>query len=324
MTESQNTPHYHAIKDSGLRPKSRRAEYAETAVYLILASVLYTVSFHYFVTPCSFAPGGVGGILMLVKYFMRTTPESSLGIDLSPLVIIGVNLLLVAVTCRRLSREFLVRTLIESVLMTGMMLVLDNWIDPGYRFSIAGTPVVEDLATRLVASLFGGVTCGGALWCALKVNASTGGSDIVAAAIQRRSPHKSIAGMIFLVNSVIVLISAFLYRDNLMPVFLAFIFMFVTTKTCDVMMCGMKSALKFEVVTDHSEEISKEIIETLGHGATVVSAEGMFEHRERALLICVIKPRQVSRFKAIIDRYPGSFAYIGTVNEIIGKFNPQK
>ena len=132
------------------------------------------------------------------------------------------------------------------------------------------------------------------------------------------------AVIIFLINSLIVVISAFLYRDKLMPVFLAFIYMFVTTKTCDTMMCGMKAALKFEVVTDYGAEISKEIIETLGHGATVIPAEGMFEHRPRGLLICVIKPRQVSRFKAIISRYPGSFAYIGTVNEIIGKFNPQR
>lgn len=326
MTESQNlTPDYRAIKDAGLKPKSHRKELLETTFFIVLSSLLYTVSFHYFVAPSKFAPGGIAGILALVKYLFRVSPnEATNGVDFSSLLIIVINLLLVAATFRRLSREFLVRTLAESVLITGMMFVLDNWIDPSYRFSVTGGPVADELAARLVASLFGGVTCGAALWCALKVNASTGGSDIVAAAIQKRNPHQSMAGVIFFVNSLIVIVSAFLYRDNLMPVFLAFIYMFVTTKTCDTMMCGMKSALKFEVVTDYGEEISKEIIEKLGHGATVIPATGMFEHRQCGLLICIIKPRQVSKFKSIISRYPGSFSYIGTVNEIIGKFNPQR
>lgn len=238
MTESQDQPSdYRAIKDAGLKPRSRRAELAETVFFIVLSSLLYTVSFHYFVAPSNFAPGGIAGILALVKYLFRDSPDAlPSGLDLSPLLIIVINLLLVLATYRQLSREFLVRTLAESVLITALLFALDNWIDPGYRFTITGTPVAEELAARVVASVFGGVTCGAALWCALKVNASTGGSDIVAAAIQKRTPHKSMAVIIFLINSLIVVISAFLYRDNLMPVFLAFIYMFVTTKTCDTMM----------------------------------------------------------------------------------------
>lgn len=312
-------------KDFGMKQESRRRERLRSYAYLLLASLCYTISFHYFVAPSNFAPGGVGGIVALVKFMLRISPDATPGgIDFSPLLIIAVNLVLILCTVKQLSKTFLVRTLSVSVCMTAILFVLDNYIDPGYVFSIAGTPTVDDLATRIIAAIFGGVCCGFALQLALKANASTGGTDIVAAAIQKRNPHKSTAALIFAVNSVVVLVSAVLYKENLMPVFLAFLYMFVTTKTCDAMMLGMKSALKFEVVTDHGEEISKDVIKELGHGATVTPAEGMFERRKRSLLICVIQPRQVSRFKDILQRYPGSFAYIGTVNEIIGKFNHQK
>lgn len=316
---------YRAVKDAGLQAENRQAERARCVLYLLLSSLIYTLSFHYFVAPATFAPGGVAGLIAIVKFLFRISPDAlPLGIDFSPLLIISVNLILVLLIGRQLSREFLLRTMADSVLMTVFLFVLDNYIDPDYVFSISGTPVAEDLATRIIASVFGGVCCGLSLYFALTVNASTGGSDIIAAAIQKRNPHRSVAAVIFSVNSVIVLVSAFLYKDNLMPVFLSFIYMFITTRTCDTIMCGLKSALKFEVVTDHGEEISREIIEVLGHGATVMPAEGMFEHRMQSLLICVIKPRQVARFKTILAKYPGSFAYIGTVNEIIGKFNPQK
>ena len=86
-------------------------------------------------------------------------------------------------------------------------------------------------------------------------------------------------------------------------------------------MQGSKSALKFEVITEHADEISKEIILQLGHGVTITPAEGMFEHRKKQLLICVINPRQTAKFTSIISKYPGTFAYVGSVNEIIGKFN---
>ena len=90
------------------------------------------------------------------------------------------------------------------------------------------------------------------------------------------------------------------------------------------MMISSKSALKFEVVTEYAEEISKDIIEKLGHGVTVTPAVGMFEHHNKQLLICVISPRQVSKFQAIIRNYPDTFAYVGSVSEVIGKFNDDK
>lgn len=325
-TDGGVTPPYKAVKDSALsHPDSRKKQKAKSALLIFLSAFVYSVSFHYFVAPSNFAPGGVGGIVAIVKYIFRVSPDLTLGgMDYSPFLILLVNLPLALLTARSLSGEFLRRTVAESALVTIMLFVLDNFIDPTYVFSVGGAAEVADLATRLIASGLGGVCCGVSLWLALKANASTGGTDIIAAYLQKKNPHKSVAVMIFLVNSVIVLISVFFYHDSLMPVFLAFIYMFIAARTCDTVMYGGKSAVKFEVVTDCPTEIATEIIETLGHGVTVLAAKGMFEQKEHALLVCVMQPRKVPRFKEILSKYPGSFAYIGTVNEIVGKFNRQK
>ena len=86
-------------------------------------------------------------------------------------------------------------------------------------------------------------------------------------------------------------------------------------------MQGSKVALKFEVVTDHPDELSKELIDTLQHGVTVVPAKGMYAHQDRSLLICVVKKGQIEQFKEILKKYPDTFAYVGQVNEIFGTFN---
>lgn len=109
MTESQDQPSdYRTIKDAGLKPRSRRAELAETVFFIVLSSLLYTVSFHYFVAPSNFAPGGIAGILALVKYLFRVSPDAQpSGLDLSPLLIIVINLLLVLATYRSFRGSFL-------------------------------------------------------------------------------------------------------------------------------------------------------------------------------------------------------------------------
>ena len=75
------------------------------------------------------------------------------------------------------------------------------------------------------------------------------------------------------------------------------------------------------LIQEQEGKLLKDIIEEVGHGVTTIPAKGMFEGREKKLLICVIKPRQISKFQAVIEKYPDTFAYVGSVNEIIGKFN---
>ena len=205
--------------------------------------------------------------------------------------------------------------------MTVLLFLLDNVIDPLFRFSIGGVPMLEDMGMRILSAIFGGVMSGVALAISLRVKSSPGGADIVGAVLQKNHPHISVASMILAVNGAIAVVSLFIYRDNLTPVFLSIIFSYVSTVTCDRIVQGGKSVVKFEVVTEHAEEMSRRIIEELGHAVTVIPATGMFEHREKSLLICLICPRQMARFHEIIQEYPGAFAYFGSVGEVVGKFN---
>ena len=318
--ENKDKNVYGIEKDYFITPENKKLKLARDIIYVFLAALIYVVGFHYFVTTSNFAPGGVGGVVAIFKYVFKVTVNPS-EIDYSSLLFIGVNIPLLIPAWKILSKDFTIKTACTATLIGVMMFLLDNFIDPNYKFSITGEAVVSDTGTRLLAAITGGAVTGVSLAIALKVNSSTGGADIVGAMVQKKNPHKSVASMIFAVNCVIIAVSFFVYENNPVPVFLSLIFLFSTTYICDRMMQGAKSALKFEVITEHAEEISKEIIQQLGHGVTITPAEGMFEHRKKQLLICVISPRQVAKFTAIISKYQGTFAYVGSVNEIIGKFN---
>ena len=161
--------------------------------------------------------------------------------------------------------------------------------------------------------------CGLSLALVLGVRGSTGGADIVGAFIQRKNPAVRVQWGIFVVNSIIIGISAIVYSYNVQekifvfnsdffqPVMLALILQFVAAKVCDFFSQGIKSALKFEVITDHPEELANELLSSLKHGVTLVPATGMFEKKNRSLLICVVKKRQIQDFKDILKKYPGTF-----------------
>ena len=81
-------------------------------------------------------------------------------------------------------------------------------------------------------------------------------------------------------------------------------------RVCEYILNGVKKALKFEVITEQPEALSKELIEKLGHSVTVTPAHGMYKNRDKYLLICVIRSRQIGDFEKILKKYPDSFASI--------------
>lgn len=312
----------YSVKEDDWHVKKKN-KYVESAIFIFLAGFLYGLGYHYFVATCKFAPGGIGGVVAMIQYASGSVTTPKEGIDYTTLLMLLLNVPLLAIASKTLDKDFIIKTFLTAVVLTVTMFLLSQVIDRDYKFTITlgKNPDEVDTGIRLVSAIIGGAFCGLSLACALKVNASTGGADILGAMLQKKNPHKSVASMILVVNATIMAVSIIIYKDNLMPVFLSLIYIFASTVTCDRIMQGAKSALKFEVITEHAEEISKEIIEELGHGVTITPAKGMFHHKDKNLLICIIRPRQISRFQDIIRKYPETFAYVGSVNEIIGKYN---
>ena len=233
---------YSVSKDDWVVPENKRKKTLSSIFFVFMAAAFYAVGFHYFVDPCNFAPGGIGGVVAMAKYLMYgSTSDGGGGIDYSSLLFVLCNIPLLIPAYKILSKEFVVKTAAVAVIMAFIMFLLDNYIDPNKYFSIkyaselAGNEKIE-MGTRLLAALVGGAVCGLSLACALKTNASTGGADIVGAMIQKKNPHKSVASMIFAVNGVIFIVSFFVYGSDALPVFLSLIYTYTTTKTCDYIM----------------------------------------------------------------------------------------
>ena len=133
-TESEKE--YGVKKDYFITPVNKKKDILRSAVYIFLSAFFYSVSFHYFVTTCNFAPGGVGGVVAIVKKLLGIGETQNSGLDYSSLLFLVVNVPLLALAWKRLGKDFCIKTFIATIIITVTMFLLDNFIDPYHAKNI--------------------------------------------------------------------------------------------------------------------------------------------------------------------------------------------
>lgn len=278
---------------------------------IVVFAVLYALSYEIFVFPNSFAPSGVNGIVTMIQYLA--------GIKVGYLSLI-VNIPMLIAAWFILNRAYALRTMTFTLVFSLTLLVSE-------RLGIADSGIVfraTDTGGRLLAAIAAGLFSGFLYSMSVRVGGSTGGTDIVGEFIHHARPEYNTVWVIFTINVIVAVTSFFVYDFQYEPVILCAVYIFVNSRTSDAIFKGNRAAAKFEVITTQPEQLSQELISTLHHGCTVIRAEGMYTHSNRAMLVCVINRRQVVEFEHIIRKYDSTFAYISTVNGIVGNFKKVK
>ncbi len=271
----------------------------------ILLAMAMALNYEIFIFQNAFAPAGINGLATMVQYlFHFSVGYMSLLINV-PLSILAFF---------RLNRDYAVKTLLFSVVFSLTLLLLGRMDLTRFVYKTAnGT-------STILAPVAAGAVNGLIYGCVIRLNGSTGGTDVVAALIRRKRPDIGLVWMIFGLNCVVAGLSYFVYDFKLEPVILCVIYCFMTSNISDRILRGSREAVRFEIITDQPEELSRDVITQLRHSATLLHAEGMYSHQPHDLLICVVNKHQIVDLQRILERYPGSFACISSVNQTVGNF----
>lgn len=276
---------------------------------IVFSAILLALSYHIFVYPNDFAPSGIPGIATILQYLT--------GFNVAYLTIL-VNIPLLIVVYRLVSREYALRTALFAAFYSGFLLIFD-YVD--LSMFIYQT---ESGTSKILGPLAGGVISGFCYACVMGRNGCTGGTDLVAAWIHHYKPHMNMLWVLFTFNACVAAVSYFVYGFNFEPVILCLVYCYLSSKVSDTMLKGFKEALKFEIVTEQPAEMKKMIMERLHHGVTELHATGGFTNHEKTLLICLVNKHQIVEFQRILEQFPGSFAYLSTVKETMGNFSHVK
>jgi len=276
--------------------------------WVLLASLVRGIGTYCFISPNGFAVGGIAGAAVILEYMT--------GINLGYFNI-AMNIPLLILAFFFLSKRYFFATAGYTVTYSLITIAIEQLNKIAER---AGGTLLYHAGPgeNVIAAVFGGVMCGLAFCIMVRAGGSQGGTDTIAAIIQKKRPDLGISWLIFIIDSSIILLSFFVYDKTLTPVFLAIIESFSSSAVSDKFIKGSRSALKAEIITNRPDEISAEIFDVIGRGVTMVDAVGQYTGKHHKLLICVIKRRQIGDLERIIKKYPDTFSYIVSANEVYG------
>lgn len=300
------------VKSAKLPEQKVVFKYVREYIVVVFAAILQAIGVYSFIQPNNFSPGGFLGLGTFVEYLTGFS---------AGYVFFLVNIPIMIVAVFKFKKDFIFKTLVTIVLNSALLALMPvinfpqfaitDYSNMGYAF--------------IIAAIAGGIVTGTSMALLLKVDGCNGGTEVISALIQKKFPATNISWFIFALDSSVIVLSAFFVEPDMyggyviIPMLLSLCKMFVASKTSETIIRGSTSAIKFEVVTLHGDELGKELTVKLNRGVTIINAKGAYTGRENQLLICIIRKRQMAAFKKILSRYPDTFAYMVSTSEVYGQ-----
>ena len=275
--------------------------------YFVVSLIAFVVAVNYelFIFPNSFAPSGLNGICTMIQHIF--------GINLGYLSLL-INIPLAIWCYIEVSKPVAIRSMVYVVTFSVALLVMERIDFSPFVYS------TENGTSKILGPLVAGIIMGYCYNLLLRSSAYSGGTDFIAAIIHKRNPNKSVLGITFIINALVAVGSYFVYDFQMEPVILCIIYSFASSTVGDKLTKSGREAIRFEIVTDHPNEISKEIISKTKHTTTVFPAKGMYSGRETNVLICIVNKTQAASVSRIVRKYPRTFAVMSQVNAVMGNF----
>ncbi len=258
----------------------------------------------WFAAPHGLVTGGVTGIAIVVRWL--TSHALGYGVPLWVTnLVLNIPLFLVSIHQRGFS--FAQKSLYAVV-----------WLSAALWF----TEMVPNIFTfgddLLLASVFCGVLNGTGVGLALKVSATTGGTDMLASAIKYKWNHLSISRLIMMIDGVIIVSGFFIFGAG--KAMYAVISVVISSQVTNSILEGMYFAKAAFILSEKSAQISTGIFATLMRGNTGISARGMYTGKETQMLLVVVSRKELSVLRRIVkDIDPAAFIIIADVKEVFGE-----
>ena len=274
---------------------------AASYVWLLAGTIMIAAATKWIYDPASMVTGGVSGLAIVLRFLTEPFFQGGLPLWLTTAVL-NIPLFLAAIRIQGLSG--LVKTIVST---TALSLFLGILPDISFRS--------QDM---LLTALFGGVITGLGTGMVLGEQATTGGTDLLAALLHRKFPHYSVSQILAFLDGAVVALGVLVF--GLEFALYAIVAVYVMGRVSDSIIEGMKFAKQAYIVSDCAEAIAREIMEELGRGVTGLKASGMYSGKERKVLFCVVSKKEMPRVREIVHEIdPKAFMIVSDAREVLGE-----
>ena len=275
----------------GVRGKSPFRDY----ILILIGASIMGFAIKNIYDPIGLVTGGASGVAIILK--------KQFGVPLW-LTNTAINIPLFAAAAKLKGWSFIKRTLLATVTLSVSLYVI-----PEMPF------LMDDL---FLTALFGGLITGAGAGIVFACQATTGGTDMLAAIIRRWLPHYTLAQILQVLDAAIVLIGAGIF--GVTYALYALIAIYAVSKVSDGIIEGMKYSKVAYIISDKSEEIAAAILKELERGVTALDARGLYSGNRKDVLFCVVSRKEIAQLKELVVGHDAqAFVIVSDAREVLGE-----
>lgn len=270
-------------------------------VLIVIGTMLMGAAIKCIFDPLGMVTGGFSGIAIIVRKVTENLMPGGIPLGVTNLVL---NIPVFFVAYKVKGKGFIGKTVLATVLLSVWLSVLPD--------------IDLSQGDYVLSALFGGAVSGVGIGLVFLAKATTGGTDMVAAIIQRRFRHYSIAQIMQIVDGVIVLAGCFVF--GLKAALYAIVAILIVTKVSDTMMEGFKYSRAVFIISERSHKIADVILREMDRGVTGLAAKGLYSGEEKCMLYCVVSKKQIVELKELVNAIDEkAFVVVSDVREALGE-----
>ena len=275
--------------------------FREIRDYILIAigMLLYAVGWSVFLLPNNLPSGGVPGIASIVFW------GTGLPVQYTYLTINGILLIASIII---MGWKFSIKTIFAVFILSSTLPVIQAFTE--------NVTLIRD--QPFMACLLGATFCGGGVGVAFSANGSTGGTDIIAAIVNK---YRDVSlGHIIMLTDVIIISCSYFVLQDLEKVLYGFVTLFVQGFVLDQVVNSTRMSVQFFIISKKYEEIGERINKDLHRGVTFIDGVGAYTRKEVKMMFVLAKKRESSTiFRLIKDIDPNAFVSQSAVIGVFGE-----
>lgn len=281
---------------------NKKVLYREILDYVMIAvgMLSYAIGWMVFLLPNHIGNGGVAGLASILNWGQ--------GIPVANTYFV-LNAILLAIALKVLGLKFCIRTIYGVVMLTVITKIMGTvFPHPGL---LHGQP--------FMAAIIGASFCGVGLAFGLSYNGSSGGSDIVAAIVNK---YRDISlGRVILLVDMTIVTGSYLVLRSWEQVIYGYVNLIITSFVLDQVINSSRRSVQFLIISERYKEICDMISQDQPHRtSTIIDAKGYYTGSDIKIVIVVTRQREASYvYRMIDDIDPDAFVTQSQVMGVFGK-----
>lgn len=266
---------------------------------------VYALSWTTLLLPYGITTGGVTGVSAIIFY--------ATGFEMQ-IIYLLINITFLVFALKILGWKFCAKTVYAVLLLTVMLKVGQVLMtDENGEFKL-----ILGEGQNFMASFVGAILCGIGVGICFTANGSTGGTDIIAAIVNK---YRDVSfGRVILLSDILIIGSSYFVFHDITRMLFGYVTMVIMSASLDFYVNSARQSVQVMIFSYKYDELADYINNVIKRGVTVLDGMGWYsKHESKVLVVLARKSDANNLLHAIKQIDPNAFVSMSRVVGVYGQ-----